>query len=74
MLSEELINDGVYLVVKGKKISSFRRFFSEKISSRANLFCIWGSAGFLEIASANRSAAKILQAQRGDTVTVYAKG
>ena len=73
VLSDGAINDGVYLVVNGKKISSFRRFFAEKTSTRANLFCIWGSAGFLEIASATRSAAKILQAQRGDAVTVHLK-
>jgi S-adenosylmethionine hydrolase len=38
VLSEDLINDGVYLVVKGKKINSFRRFFTEKTTARANLF------------------------------------
>jgi len=70
ILSEELINDGVCLVVKGKKITSFRRFFAEQTSTRANPFCIWGSAGFLEIASANRSAAELLKVQRGDVVIV----
>jgi S-adenosylmethionine hydrolase len=70
VLSEDLINDGVYLVVKGKKINSFRRFFTEKTTARANLFCIWGSAGFLEIASANRSAAELLKVQRGEVVVV----
>ena len=72
-LTTEMITDGAHLVVKGKEISSFRNFFSENTGRRVELFCIWGSAGFLEIASTNRSAAKLLKAQRGDTVTVRLK-
>ena len=73
VLSSELIAAGAHVVVKGKRITAFRNFFAENTGSRAELFCIWGSAGFLEIAAANRSAAKLLKAQRGDTVTVRLK-
>jgi S-adenosylmethionine hydrolase len=34
------------------------------------VFGIWGSAGFLEIAAANNSAAKLLKVKRGDSVIV----
>ena len=74
VLTPEMIADGAHLVVKGKKITSFRKFFAEIPGSRLELFCIWGSAGFLEIAAANRSAAKLLKTHRGQEVVVGLKG
>jgi S-adenosyl-L-methionine hydrolase (adenosine-forming) len=56
------------LVVKGKTIDSFREFFSAQDKPRTSLFAIWGSAGFLEIATKNRSAARLLGVKRGETI------
>jgi len=55
------------LKVKDKTISSFRTFFAEG-GGKEKLFAVWGSAGFLEIAALNRSAAKRLKVKRGDLV------
>lgn len=55
------------LKVNGKTITEFRTFFSED-GEKEKLFAVWGSAGFLEIAALNRSAAKRLKAKRGDLV------
>lgn len=67
-LSQNLIDSGASLSIKGKRIDSFRNFFAEPTNDRSKLFCIWGSAGFLEIAAANSSAAKLLKAQVGADV------
>jgi len=64
--ADMLENSG--LRVRGKSINTFKNYFSEKTSSRSELFAIWGSAGFLEIAATNKSAAKLLHAKRGDRV------
>ena len=76
-LTPKMIKAGAYLVVKGRKLTSFRNFFVEhpggrkaKPDTRAKLFCIWGSAGFLEIAADKRSAARLLKATRRDLVVV----
>lgn len=55
------------LMVNGHQISSWREFFADNVAV-GELFCLFGSAGFLEIAAQNSSAAKILGAQRGDPV------
>ncbi len=65
-LSEMMIKSGAGLRVNGKLIKTFRNFYAEE--TRAQLFAIWGSAGFLELAAANKSAAQLLQAKRGDAV------
>lgn len=57
----------VKLKLKGKTVSRIRSFFSDG-ANREKLFAIWGSAGFLEIAAQNRSAAKLLKAKRNDPV------
>ena len=59
------------LQVAGKSIKSFRRFFADR--GRDKLFGVWGSAGFLEIAANNASAAKILGIKRGARVVVTTK-
>ncbi|HJP93028.1 MAG TPA: SAM-dependent chlorinase/fluorinase [Pyrinomonadaceae bacterium] len=57
------------LLIKEKQISSFREFFSD--ASAANeLFAIWGSAGFLEIAINRGSAALTLGVKRGEPVVL----
>ena len=55
------------IVVKGKTIREFRRFYGE--GDEASLFAIWGSAGFLEISVNGGSAAQVLGANRGDEVS-----
>ena len=72
-LSAEMIAAGARLRVRGKVVKSFRSFFAEKKGTRDEIFCIWGSAGFLEIAAANKSAAKLLKVNRGDSVVVSTK-
>ena len=69
-LSEAMIADGAYLVVNGAKVKSFRKFFSEDGGRGREVFGIWGSAGFLELAAKNKSAAKILKAKRGHPVVL----
>jgi len=58
------------LRVNGKSVKSFRSHFAEAVAGKQKLFAIWGSAGFLEIAATNESAARILKARRGDSVIV----
>jgi S-adenosylmethionine hydrolase len=54
------------LRISGKVIKSFKRFFSE--TGRDRLFGVWGSAGFLEVAANNKSAARLLRIERGEPV------
>ncbi len=70
-LTAEMIAAGAKLRVKGKLVKSFRGYFAEEIGRGDKVFGIWGSAGFLEIAAANGSAAKFLKAKRGDPVIVF---
>lgn len=70
VLTPEMIGAGAKLRLKGRTVTSFRNFFADDTAGREQLFGIWGSAGFLEIAAANKSAAKLLKARRGDEVTV----
>jgi S-adenosylmethionine hydrolase len=69
-LTAEMIAAGAKLIVKGKTVKSFRNYFGEKPRGNEEVFGIWGSAGFLEIAAANASAAKLLKARRGDAVVL----
>lgn len=68
--SEELAASGTALSINGHQITSFRKFFSEPTGNNDDLFCVVGSAGFVEIAARNSSAATVLNAQRGDAVTL----
>ena len=61
----EWVDRGGQLTVNRKVIKKLRRWFSDEGDSPEDLFAIWGSAGFLEIAAMNRSAAEILGARRG---------
>jgi S-adenosylmethionine hydrolase len=69
-LTPRTIESGARLKVKGREIKTFRRFFSDATAGRDQLFAVWGSAGFLEIASTNQSAAKLLKAKRGDVFQI----
>jgi S-adenosylmethionine hydrolase len=69
-LTPEMIVAGAKLRIKRKLVKSFRRYFSEDAGSKDRIFGLWGSAGFLEIAAAGDSAAKILNVRRGDSVVV----
>ena len=68
-LSDKMISNGFRLTIREKEVDTFHRFFAaEKQANK--LFCLWGSAGFLEIAAKNGSAAELLNAKRGDPVIV----
>lgn len=58
------------MILNGQEINSFHPFFAE--AGADELFCTTGSAGFLEISVRNSSAAKLLNAQRGQTVVFSA--
>ena len=72
-LTAKMIAAGATLRLKGKSVKSFRDYFAEETAGRDKVFGIWGSVGFLEIAAANDSAAKILSARRDDAVIVSRK-
>ncbi|HEY3580769.1 MAG TPA: SAM-dependent chlorinase/fluorinase [Pyrinomonadaceae bacterium] len=58
------------LAVNGRVIVTLRHFFTDEHGSPDEIFAIWGSAGFLEIAVNRSSAAELLAAKRGDAVIV----
>ena len=67
-LSDEDIRGGARLIVNGREVRSFRRFFAEDAGGKP--FAVWGSAGLLEIAVFRDSAARLLGAERGSRVEV----
>ena len=69
-LTTEQVAGGARVVVAGREIDQFRRYFSEEGSLPGELFAIWGSAGLLEIAAFCDSAARLLGVRRGDRVSV----
>lgn len=64
------ISKGFSLKIKGKLIKEFREFYSEQNTKDGSLFAIWGSAGFLEVAARNRSAADLLKAKIGNVAVI----
>ncbi|MDT4898841.1 MAG: hypothetical protein QOH25_3918 [Acidobacteriota bacterium] len=70
LLTEAMIAAGATLTINGRKITSFRRFFTEGKAAPGELFAIWGSAGYLEIAAYLTSAAQLLGAKRGQIIEV----
>ena len=70
LLTEAMIEAGATLTINGRKITSFRRCFTEGKDASGELFAIWGSAGYLEIAAPCASAAHLLGAKRGQIITV----
>lgn len=69
-LTRDHLSAGAKLVINGCEIASFREFFADSAVDAGDLFCLVGSAGFVEIAAQGSSAAKILEAQRGHPVIV----
>jgi S-adenosylmethionine hydrolase len=69
-LTDEMIGRGLRLIINGREITSLRRFFAEAGKASDELFAIWGSAGYLEIAAFNASAAHLLDARRGQIIIV----
>lgn len=69
-LTEEKLMKGARLLICGREITSFRKFFAEDGADKSELFAVWGSAGFLEIAAFKRSAARLLGIERGERVLV----
>ncbi|MEP6719283.1 MAG: SAM-dependent chlorinase/fluorinase [bacterium] len=68
-VSEKMMDKGIRLTICNQKIDTFHRYFAAE--TRENkVFCIWGSAGFLELAARNNSAAKLIKAKLGDSVVV----
>ncbi|HVF29089.1 MAG TPA: SAM-dependent chlorinase/fluorinase [Pyrinomonadaceae bacterium] len=59
-----------HLVVGSHQVHSVREFFAAKDGASEELFAVWGSAGFLEIAVYCGSAARVLAARRGQAVRV----
>jgi S-adenosyl-L-methionine hydrolase (adenosine-forming) len=69
-LDEETIRKGVSLLVGDSEVRTFRRFFADEGDTRGLPFAIWGSAGLLEIAVFQDSAARILKVGRGARVEI----
>lgn len=69
-LTESMIEAGASIHLNGQKINTFRRFFAEEGATPGELFAIWGSAGYLELAAYCASAAERLSARRGQTIQV----
>lgn len=68
-LTEKMVKQGFRLTIQGQEVATLRRFFAEETRPR-EVFCVWGSAGFLEVAAKNQSAAKLLKVKRGEPVVV----
>ena len=71
--SEDKAASGAKVRINGREISSFRQVFSEGAVGEDDLFCLVGSVGFLEIAARNSSAARVLSAERGQSVIVVTR-
>lgn len=69
-LTDRDIAAGVKLRLRNTTLDSFKNFFGEEPRRPNSAFSIWGSAGFLEIAAENKSAAELLNVRRGDPVVV----
>ena len=67
------VNRQPHLVVNGQEINCRREFFSDATQSDGTLFMIRGSAGFIEIAAQNSSAATILKAQPGRPIRLQTR-
>lgn len=72
-LTEEMLMKGARLLIGGREITSFRKFFAEAGADDGELFAVWGSAGFLEIAAFKTSAARLLGIERGEPVLLLVK-
>jgi S-adenosyl-L-methionine hydrolase (adenosine-forming) len=69
-LTSDHLAAGTKLLVNGREVSSSREFFADSETAPDDLFGLVGSAGFVEIAAQDSSAAKTLGAERGHRVIV----
>lgn len=69
-LAGDEIAAGAKLIIKGREVSAIRSCYADSGGIPGELCGVLGSAGFLEIAARDSSAARILGAQRGDPVLV----
>ena len=58
------------LLVNGTSIQTYRQYFTDEHGSKDEVFAIWGSAGFLELAINRGSAAAALRATCGTPIVV----
>jgi S-adenosyl-L-methionine hydrolase (adenosine-forming) len=59
-----------HLLVGGKEVRAFRRFFADEADAPGEPFAVWGSAGLLEIAVFRDSASRALGVGRGARVEI----
>ena len=64
--------DNAKLIINDRQIESFREFFADADDQKSELFGVFGSSGFLEIAKQNASASEALHARRGERVLLIA--
>ena len=67
-VQEEMFERGARILINEVEIKAFRRFYAQGEDSSGDLFAIWGSTGFLEISADRDSAARRLNAQRGQRI------
>jgi S-adenosylmethionine hydrolase len=70
-LKPEDLPAGFVLELGAVRLENFRTFFAE--AATGEVFMIFGSAGFLEIAAFQNSAARLLNAQTGQKITVKSR-
>jgi S-adenosylmethionine hydrolase len=73
-LSDAQLEGGFSLAVGERTVRRFQRFFAEGAADAGEPFALWGSAGFLEIAAYQQSAAAQLGAGRGQKIRVMSDG
>ncbi len=69
-LPAQTMAHGIVIQVGAQQVRSVRRFFAEGDSGGCEVFAIWGSAGFLEIAATRAPAAQLLGVKRGQRIIV----
>jgi hypothetical protein len=69
-LDDDAVARGARLLINGREVRRFCRFFAEEAEGSGEPFALWGSAGLLEVAVFRDSAARLLGARRGDRVEV----
>jgi S-adenosylmethionine hydrolase len=67
-LRKDELKENFILELGGTKIEKMRTYYAE--AEKSEVFMIWGSAGFLEIVVFQDSAEKLLNAKRGQKITV----
>ena len=70
-LTPEHLSGSATLMINDREISSFREFFADTANEKGEIFCYVGSAGFIEVAARNASAAEVLSARCEQTVMLH---